>query len=197
MIEQRQDFIKNFWLDRDPTPGTPANEFKDEYDRRVAYANEHFTTQSGIPGSQTDRGKMYILNGPPDEIVSHPSGGTYYRPAEQGGGVTSTFPFETWRYRHIWLAKARTWFTNSSTSRRTANTPLNTIPAQNRNEGKRIPPREDWEGERGESDPLCFSLEDFSPGDAVVFPEFGKQGNADQHAGQADHSSGHNRKAVG
>jgi GWxTD domain-containing protein len=99
--EQRQKFIMSFWLVRDPTPGTPVNEFKDEYDRRVAYANEHFTTKSGTPGAQTDRGKMYILNGPPDEIESHPSGGTYYRPAEQGGGVTNTYPFETWRYRHI------------------------------------------------------------------------------------------------
>jgi GWxTD domain-containing protein len=194
--EQRQNFIRNFWLARDPTPGTPANEFKAEYDRRVAYANEHFTTQSGtpgsqtdrgkmyilygppdailprtidgsspfgvirsapiemwnyrhidgkgdnlvfefvdrqtnggytlvydpllnspssrvayanehftsksgIPGSKTDRGKMYILNGPPDEILSHPSGGTYYRPADQGDRVTRTFPFEQWRYRHV------------------------------------------------------------------------------------------------
>lgn len=194
--EQRQNFIRNFWLARDPTPGTPANEFKAEYDRRVAYANEHFTTQSGIPGSQTDRGKMYILygppdaivprtidssspfgvirsvpiemwsyrhidgkgdnlvfefvdsqtnggyrlvydpltnspssrvayanehfttksgipgsqtdrgkmyilNGPPDEIVSHPSSGTYYRPTAEGRGVTNTFPFETWRYRTV------------------------------------------------------------------------------------------------
>jgi GWxTD domain-containing protein len=99
---QRQVFITNFWLVRDPTPGTPANEFKDEYDRRVAYANKLFSTQAGVAGSQTDRGKMYILNGPPDEMVSHPSGGTYYyRPADQGGGVTSTFPFETWRYRHV------------------------------------------------------------------------------------------------
>jgi GWxTD domain-containing protein len=197
--EQRQNFIRNFWLARDPTPATPANEFKDEYNRRFAYANEHFTTQSGIPGSQTDRGKMYILsgppdailpqptvpnynsgpfglirsvaierwayrhidgkgdnlvfefvdrrmngeytlfydpllnspsgrvayaneyfttksgipgsqtdrgkmyilNGPPDEIVSHPSGGTYYRPADGGAGVTKTLPFETWRYRNL------------------------------------------------------------------------------------------------
>ena len=99
--EQRQKFIISFWLRRDPTPGTPANEFKEEYDRRVAYANKLFSTASGIPGSQTERGKMYILNGPPDEIVSHPSGGTYNRPADQGGGVTNTLPFETWRYRNI------------------------------------------------------------------------------------------------
>jgi GWxTD domain-containing protein len=98
---ERQGFITNFWLARDPTPGTPANEFRDEYNRRFAYANEHFTTQAGIPGSKTDRGKMYILNGPPDEILSHPSGGTYYRPTDQGGGVTNTYPFEQWRYRNL------------------------------------------------------------------------------------------------
>jgi len=98
--EQRQGFITNFWLVRDPTPGTPSNEFRDEYNRRFAYANEHFATQSGIPGSKTDRGKMYILNGPPDEIVSHPTSDVYYRPNAEGRGVTSTSPFETWRYRH-------------------------------------------------------------------------------------------------
>jgi GWxTD domain-containing protein len=99
--QERENFITNFWLARDPTPGTPANEFKDEYDRRVAYANEHFTTPSGIPGSKTDRGKMYILNGPPDEIVSH-LGGTF-RAAGQGNNfvTANTFPFETWRYRNI------------------------------------------------------------------------------------------------
>ena len=98
---ERENFIKDFWLVRDPTPGTPVNDFKDEYDKRFAFANEHFMTQSGIPGAQTDRGKMYIFNGPPDEIVSHPSGGTYYRPADQGDRVYKTFPFETWRYRHV------------------------------------------------------------------------------------------------
>jgi GWxTD domain-containing protein len=98
---ERENFVANFWLQRDPTPGTPANEFKDEYYRRITYANEHFTTPSGVRGAQTDRGKMYILNGPPDEIISHPTGGTYYRPDKEGGGVTNTFPFETWRYRHL------------------------------------------------------------------------------------------------
>jgi len=97
--EERENFSENFWLVRDPTPDTPENEFRDQYYERVDYANDHFT--SGIAGMRTDRGKMYILNGPPDEIVSHPSGGTYYRPAEEGGGVTNTFPFETWRYRHL------------------------------------------------------------------------------------------------
>jgi GWxTD domain-containing protein len=97
--EERENFSENFWLVRDPTPDTPENEFRDQYYERVDYANDHFT--SGIAGMRTDRGKMYILNGPPDEIVSHPSGGTYYRPDEEGGGVTNTFPFETWRYRHL------------------------------------------------------------------------------------------------
>jgi len=97
--EERENFTENFWLVRDPTPDTPENEFRDQYYDRVDYANDKFT--SGIAGMRTDRGKMYILNGPPDEIVSHPSGGTFYRPPEEGGGVTSTFPFETWRYRHL------------------------------------------------------------------------------------------------
>lgn len=97
--EERENFTENFWLVRDTTPDTPENEFRDQFYERIDYANDHFT--SGVQGMRTDRGKMYILNGPPDEIQSHPSGGQYYRTAEEGGGNTSTFPFETWRYRHI------------------------------------------------------------------------------------------------
>ena len=97
--EERDQFIEAFWQRRDPTPDTEENEFKEEHYRRIAYANEHFA--AGIPGWRTDRGRMYIVFGPPDEIESHPSGGTYERPMEEGGGETSTFPFEQWRYRYI------------------------------------------------------------------------------------------------
>jgi GWxTD domain-containing protein len=97
--EERDQFIEAFWQRRDPTPDTEENEFKEEHYRRIAYANEHFA--AGIPGWKTDRGRMYIVFGPPDEIDSHPSGGTYERPMEEGGGETSTFPFEQWRYRYI------------------------------------------------------------------------------------------------
>ncbi len=97
--EERQQFIEQFWLRRDPTPDTEENEFKEEHYRRIAYANERYA--SGIPGWKTDRGRIYITFGPPDEIESHPSGGSYQRPIEEGGGTTSTFPFETWRYRYI------------------------------------------------------------------------------------------------
>src|SRR6266404_5509967 len=97
--EERQQFIEQFWLRRDPTPDTEENEFREEHYRRIAYSNERFA--SGIPGWKTDRGRMYIAYGPPDEIESHPSGGTYERPYEEGGGSTSTYPFEKWRYRYI------------------------------------------------------------------------------------------------
>ena len=97
--EERDQFIEAFWQRRDPTPDTEENEFKEEHYRRIAYANEHYA--AGIPGWKTDRGHMYIVFGPPDEIESHPSGGSYERPMEEGGGETSTFPFEQWRYRYI------------------------------------------------------------------------------------------------
>jgi len=97
--EERENFIESFWQRRDPTPDTAENEFKEEHYRRIAYANEHFP--AGIPGWKTDRGRIYIVFGPADEIESHPSGGTYNRPMEEGGGTTSTFPFEQWRYRYI------------------------------------------------------------------------------------------------
>jgi len=97
--DEREQFIEQFWLRRDPTPDTEENEFKEEHYRRIAYANEHYA--SGIPGWKADRGRIYITFGPPDEIESHPSGGTYDRPYEEGGGTTSTYPFEQWRYRYL------------------------------------------------------------------------------------------------
>lgn len=97
--EEMEQFIEQFWMRRDPTPDSMENEYKEEHYRRMAYANERFA--SGIPGWKTDRGRIYITFGPPDEIESHPSGGTYERPYEEGGGTTSTFPFEKWRYRWI------------------------------------------------------------------------------------------------
>jgi GWxTD domain-containing protein len=97
--EERDNFIEQFWLRRDPTPDTVENEYKEEHYRRIAYANEHFA--AGIPGWRTDRGRIYIMYGPPDEIEAHPSGGFYQRPEDEGGGTTSTFPFETWRYRYL------------------------------------------------------------------------------------------------
>jgi GWxTD domain-containing protein len=97
--EERDNFIEAFWQRRDPTPDTEENEFKEEHYRRIAYANEHFA--AGVPGWKTDRGRIYIVYGKPDETDSHPSGGTYERPMEEGGGETSTFPFEDWRYRYL------------------------------------------------------------------------------------------------
>jgi GWxTD domain-containing protein len=97
--EERDQFIEQFWLRRDPTPDTPENEYKEEHYSRIAYANEHFA--AGIPGWKTDRGRIYIMFGKPDEIDSHPSGGLYNRNIDEGGGTTSTYPFEDWRYRYI------------------------------------------------------------------------------------------------
>jgi GWxTD domain-containing protein len=97
--DEREAFIENFWERRNPNPGSPENEFKEEYYRRIAYSNEHYA--SGIPGWKTDRGRIYIMYGPADEIDDHPSGGNYERPMSEGGGETSTYPFEDWRYRYI------------------------------------------------------------------------------------------------
>jgi len=97
--EEREQFIEQFWLRRSANPDLPDNDFKEEHYRRIAYANEHYA--SGIPGWKTDRGRMYIMWGPADEVESHPTGGTYDRPMEEGGGSTSTYPWETWRYRYM------------------------------------------------------------------------------------------------
>jgi len=97
--EEREQFIEQFWLRRSSNPDLPENDFKEEHYRRIAYANEHFA--SGIPGWRTDRGRIYIIWGPADEVDSHPTGGTYDRPMEEGGGSTSTYPWESWRYRYL------------------------------------------------------------------------------------------------
>src|SRR6266436_3799980 len=97
--EEREQFREIFWRDRNPDPESLLNPVREEHYRRLAYADEHFA--SGVPGRKTDRGHIYIIWGPPDEIDSHPTGGTYNRPIEQGGGSTSTYPWELWRYRHL------------------------------------------------------------------------------------------------
>ncbi|HWS18010.1 MAG TPA: GWxTD domain-containing protein [Candidatus Elarobacter sp.] len=96
---ERDVFIEGFWQRRDPTPDTAENEYKEEHYRRIAYANEHYA--AGMPGWRTDRGRIYIMYGPPTSTDSHPMGGPYQRPADEGGGQTSTFPFEVWRYRYL------------------------------------------------------------------------------------------------
>ncbi len=96
---ERDTFIEGFWQRRDPTPDTAENEYKEEHYRRIAYANEHYA--AGMPGWRTDRGRIYIMYGPPTSIDSHPMGGPYQRPTEEGGGSTETFPFEVWRYRYL------------------------------------------------------------------------------------------------
>jgi GWxTD domain-containing protein len=97
--EERDAFIEQFWLRRNPNPDSPENEFREEHYRRIAYANEHFA--AGKPGWKTDRGHIYISFGKPDSIDAHPSGGSYQRPMDEGGGETSTFPFEAWNYRYL------------------------------------------------------------------------------------------------
>jgi GWxTD domain-containing protein len=97
--DEREKFIEEFWRRRDPDPDTDENEFKEEYYERIAYANEHFA--SGIPGWKSDRGRIWIMYGKPDERETHPSGGSYDRPSYEGGGSTSTYPFETWFYRYL------------------------------------------------------------------------------------------------
>jgi GWxTD domain-containing protein len=89
---EREEFIAEFWLQR-------GSAFKEEHYRRIAYANQHFGGSKA--GWKTDRGRIYITYGPPDEIDDHSSGGSYRRPPEEGGGEVSAFPFQQWRYRYI------------------------------------------------------------------------------------------------
>ena len=98
-LDEKDQFVEQFWRRRDPDLRTAANEFKEEHYRRIAYTNERF--HSGKEGWRTDRGRIYIIHGEPAEIEAYPSGGFYDRPFDEGGGQTTVYPFETWRYRHI------------------------------------------------------------------------------------------------
>lgn len=97
--EEREQFVHVFWQLRDPTPDTEENEYREEHYERLAYANDHFS--SGKPGRLTDRGRIYIKFGKPDEIEAHPAGGLYHRMSYEGRGSTSTYPFEKWFYRYL------------------------------------------------------------------------------------------------
>ena len=97
--EEREQFIGGFWHLRDPDPDTEENEYRERYYERVEYVNEHFS--SGIPGVKTDRGRIYLKYGKPDDVESHPSGGAYTLASYEGGGSTSTYPFERWWYRDL------------------------------------------------------------------------------------------------
>ncbi|HLM99144.1 MAG TPA: M56 family metallopeptidase [Bryobacteraceae bacterium] len=90
--EEREHFIKQFWEVRNPTPNSAENAFQIEHYRRIAFANKHYGTRSGRQGWQTDRGYIYIVYGPPDEIDSHPVGGSPGQPP---------YPFEDWRFKHV------------------------------------------------------------------------------------------------
>lgn len=96
---ERERFIEAFWRRRDPDPTTEINEFKEEHYRRLAYANDHFT--AAVPGWKSDRGRIYIIHGPPDAIEKHLSAGLYNRPPHEGGGSTQAYPFEVWFYREL------------------------------------------------------------------------------------------------
>ena len=95
-VEQKEQFIEQFWVRRDPTPNTLENEFKDEHYRRIAYANEHFGADA-IPGWESDRGRVYIVLGPPDEIESHVARTEPTNPGSEN--ETPSFPYQIWRYR--------------------------------------------------------------------------------------------------
>jgi GWxTD domain-containing protein len=84
--DQREKFIKDFWEIRNPTPGSPDNTYKDEIYRRIAYANERFSAGSGTDGWRTDRGRVYITLGPPQQTAKYLN-------------AANLFPMEIWFYQ--------------------------------------------------------------------------------------------------
>jgi len=94
---ERDNFIKMFWKRRDPTPETPVNEFREEHYRRIAFAND--TYFEGKVGWRSDRGRVYIMFGPPDFFETNPGGGRGFLFGAQA--PTAEFPSEVWTYREI------------------------------------------------------------------------------------------------
>lgn len=84
--KERDLFIDAFWRQRDPTPGTPENEFKTEHYRRINYANHYYGRETPLPGWKTDRGRMYIILGEPNDI-------------QRFEGKSETYPAEIWFYQ--------------------------------------------------------------------------------------------------
>lgn len=82
---ERNLFIEAFWKQRDPLPATPRNEFREEHYRRLAYANEFFSRSTSIPGWRTDRGRIYIILGPPNNI-------------EYFDNIMGVYPTQIWHY---------------------------------------------------------------------------------------------------
>ncbi len=101
--EQREDFVRNFWKRHDPSPDTLFNEYREEHYRRIEYANDNFF--EGIAGWRTDRGRTYIMFGPPDFLESNPGGGRGF--LFDPSGPTGEFPSEVWIYRGIPGLKTR------------------------------------------------------------------------------------------
>jgi GWxTD domain-containing protein len=83
--KERDIFIEAFWKHRDPTPGTPQNEFKDEHYKRTKYANEYFSRGTPRPGWMTDQGRIHIILGPPKNIEDHSS-------------INGVYPVQIWSY---------------------------------------------------------------------------------------------------
>jgi len=86
-LNQKREFLYNFWKRRDTTPETEENEFKKLYLERIQIANQRYSTFN-TPGFKTDRGRVYLQYGDPDEIERHPN-------------ETNSKPYETWTYRNI------------------------------------------------------------------------------------------------
>ncbi len=82
---EREMFIEAFWKQRDPNPGAPRNEFREEHYRRLQYANENFGRSSSLPGWKTDRGRIHIILGPPQNIESYED-------------VMNVYPTQIWFY---------------------------------------------------------------------------------------------------
>jgi len=97
--QQRDDFIVSFWERRNPNPGAAKNSFKEEHYRRLAYANTHFA--AGAPGYRTDRGRIYIMCGPPDNVDQHFSAAGSEKPVAGTKDGAIPFDWELWHYRYI------------------------------------------------------------------------------------------------
>ena len=93
-VEGKRNYLRQFWARRDPSPATPGNEFQDQFYRLIARANRDFREGGAaeVPGWRTDRGRIHVRYGEPDEVLRRPQSG-------------ATNPYEVWKYTHGRLRK--------------------------------------------------------------------------------------------
>lgn len=98
--QQRDEFVERFWEKRNPEPGSSPNVYKEQHYERIRFAISHFSVLD-TSGWKTDRGRIYIVFGPPDHIDQHFSAAGSHKASDLFGVAAIPYDWELWRYGYI------------------------------------------------------------------------------------------------